>query len=362
MDNHDSLEVSKLCRTEARSHKVDYGAEVVLYESTKSRVVFVPFYIPHSTRTELVIKLITYQKSPPPHDWVIKEDKTISLRETAARQLLHSLRQHLAIAEQDSEGEFIVIRVEDGMTSFSDQTTETVAHAMIQVLQREDITRHLVSKDLGVELTNAFRGAIRIGELKSAVSQLRNNLDEGIGDEQVYQQWCENHSWAFGNSYIARDDIRSISTGDNIDLLLPSTLTGYRDIIELKRPDMELLLYDTSHKDYYFSSDVSKAIGQCHRYLDIFQEVAKNGLLDREEIVSYHPRAVIVIGRSAGWPLEKVRALHGLNCRLAQISIMTYDQLLAQGERMIEVLGIEGDEPDIPDFDIPDFVTPEYDE
>jgi len=128
------------------------------------------------------------------------------------------------------------------------------------------------------------------------------------------------------------------SPGDHLDLLLPTVISGYRDIVELKRPDMTVLYYDEQHNNYYFSADVSKAIGQCHRYLDILHEVAAKGLLDHPEIVAYHPRAIIVIGRSARWKTEQLRALHGLNSRLAGLTVMTYDQLLAQGERLIEML------------------------
>ncbi|MDO8672422.1 MAG: DUF4263 domain-containing protein, partial [Dehalococcoidia bacterium] len=114
--------------------------------------------------------------------------------------------------------------------------------------------------------------------------------------------------------------------------------TGFRDIIELKRPDAEVLRFDNNHRNYFFSSDVSRVIGQCHRYLDIFYDHAKNGLLDHPEIVAYHPRATIVIGRSVGWTEEKLKAFHGLNHRLIDMNIITYDHLLAQGKRLVEML------------------------
>lgn len=150
--------------------------------------------------------------------------------------------------------------------------------------------------------------------------------------------------------------MRSISTGDNLDLLLPNVIAGYRDIVELKRPDKEVLLHDAAHKNYYFSADVSKAVGQCHRYLDILHDAAKKGLLDHEEVVAYHPRATIVIGRSNTWNAEMQRALHGLNCRMHGISVMTYDHLLAQGERLIEILSPAASDaaaPSLEDDDIP---------
>jgi hypothetical protein len=101
---------------------------------------------------------------------------------------------------------------------------------------------------------------------------------------------------------------------------------------------MPVLYYDEPHKNFYFSAEVSKAIGQCHRYLDVLHEVAANGLRDHPEIVAYHPRALIVIGRSQGWSEAKLRALHGLNRRLSGVMIMTYDHLLAQGERLLDIL------------------------
>jgi len=115
-------------------------------------------------------------------------------------------------------------------------------------------------------------------------------------------------------------------------------ITGYRDIIELKRPDKRVLNYDEPRRSHYFSADVSAAIGQCHRYLDMLHRAAEHGLLDHEEIVAYHPRATVVIGRSHDWDESKVKALHGLNSRLVGIAIMTYDQLLAQGKRLVQIL------------------------
>lgn len=158
-----------------------------------------------------------------------------------------------------------------------------------------------------------------------------------------------------------RDDVRDISASDRLDILLPAVISGYRDIVELKRPDMTVLLFDEKHRNYYFSADVSKAVGQCHRYLDVLQEVAAEGLRDHPEIVAYHPRAIIVIGRSAEWSRDASRALHGLNSRLAGLTVMTYDQLLAQGERLVQMLSQQGgqesgeieDFQDLTDDDIP---------
>jgi hypothetical protein len=65
---------------------------------------------------------------------------------------------------------------------------------------------------------------------------------------------------------------------------------------------------------------------------------AAKGLQDHPEIVAYHRRAIVVIGRSHDWDEDKLKALHGLNRRLPGIMVMTYEQLLAQGERLVDML------------------------
>lgn len=335
-DNEEVVETIR--RRPAKSGAVSYGDPVVLYESSKRRIVLVPFFVPHSDHTELAVKLVTYQKNPPPLDWAVIEQKSISLKEESARKLLAGLRTHLAVAEEEEDGEYLVVRIAEGTAALGTHDPADVAAALTKVLSQEEIVQHIQGTELSAELMSAFRGAIKLNEMRSAVAKLRELLRSGEATEAVYQDWCNRHSWAFGNAYVLKDDIREISTGDELDLLLPTVIAGYRDVVELKRPDMNVLLNDSAHRSYFFSSDVSKAIGQCHRYLDVLHEVAAAGLRDHPEIVAYHPRAIIIIGRSDDWNEEKLRALHGLNRRLFGVTIMTYDQLLAQGERLIEML------------------------
>jgi hypothetical protein len=218
----------------------------------------------------------------------------------------------------------------------------TVASALTKILGQPDIARHLNHTELSADLIVAMRSAIRLREMVAAVAQLRSHLDSGDASESTYQTWCEAHCWAFGNAYVMRDAVRTISAGDKLDILLPTVMSGYRDLVELKRPDMDVLIWDSVHRNYYFSSELSRAIGQCHRYLDVLGEAAKAGLQDHPEVVAYHPRAIIVIGRSHQWGTEQQKALHGLNARLAGITVMTYDHLLSQGERLVQMLSAAG--------------------
>jgi hypothetical protein len=322
----------------AKSGRVKYGDPVILRDSSRRRVVVVPFFIPHTDHTELAIKLVSYLKRDPPYSWAVIEEKSLSLTEEATRKLLSAIQAHLEVAQTGEDGSYLVVRLSEGTAQLGTHDPVKVAQALAKVLGQPEIIEHLGNAELSAQLLTALRGAIRLSEMQKAVSKLRENLMSGECDESVYQAWCENHSWAFGNAYVVRDLVRAISTGDRLDLLLPTVIAGYRDLIELKRPDMSVLQFDDAHRNYYFSSDVAKAIGQCHRYLDVLHEVAANGLRDHPEIVAYHPRAIVVIGRSHDWDELKLRALHGLNRRFSGMMVMTYDQLLAQGERLVEIL------------------------
>ena len=359
MDDTEDQAIREVHARPAKSGRVSYGDTVVIHESSKTRVTLTPFFVPRTEGTDLAVKITSYKKAPPPDEWAVIEDKSISLNEVAARRLAKALNQHLAVSEQGADGDYIVIRAE-GTAEYGNLDPEIVTKALAQVLSRKEIAQHLANTELSDELVYAFRGAIRLREMQAAVSSLRQHLDTNEAEERVFQEWCEQHSWAFGNAYVLTDDVREISPGDHLDLLLPSVISGYRDIVELKTPEARVLLYDKSHRNYYFSSETAKAIGQVHRYLDVLQEVARDGLRDHPEIMAYHPRAIVVIGRSHDWGSEQIQALHGLNARLNGITVMTYDQLLAQGERLVESLSTAQGE--LFDDPIPDFPTLEPDE
>lgn len=333
----DKTEIGSVTRKTAKSGKIDYSQAVVIHESSRTRITALVFYIPHTDHTEVSLKIQSYTKSS--LQWVLKDEKSITLDEPASRKLLQVMQTHFAVAERGESGEYILLRVSDGAAQLGDHHPETVAKALTRLLAQEDIVQHLAGLELTAELTSAIRASIRLSEMRSAVADLKQHLDNNLTSESVFQEWCEKHSWAFGNAFVMRDSVRSITTGDKLDLLLPTVIAGYRDIVELKRPDNAVINYDSAHKNHYFSAEVSKAIGQCHRYLDMLHRHAEHGLVDNPEVVAYHPRAIIVVGRSYDWSQEQHRALHGLNRRLSGITVMTYDHLLAQGERLLEIVG-----------------------
>ena len=334
----------QISRKQARSETVDYSDPVELHDSSRLRIELIPFYIGKS----FAAKIVRYDKTK---GW---EQTAISLQQQPVRRLHEELGKHLAIAEE-GQGNYLVVRTDGSVDDIADLDLETIARAVAQLLRTEGVPQQLSRLDLGDEILRALRTELRLRELRDSVAELTNHLREGIADEYVYQRWCESHSWAFGNAYVVNDTLRSISATDQVDLLLPLNLGGFRDLIELKRPDTSLLNWDASHHNYYWTAECSRAIGQCHRYLDVLHsEVGDGGLHDSPEVVAYHPRATVVIGRSNDWDSQKHKALHGLNRRLSDISVITYDHLLAQARRTLELM----ESPEIEDEYLADSVAP----
>lgn len=208
------------------------------------------------------------------------------------------------------------------------------------LIQNEAIESLLSSGDINIDELTSLRDSIRFAELRNDVDELEKLLRTS-DTEKDFENWCKKNFWVFGNYYVATDDIHQISNAERVDLLIENAVNKYRDIIEFKKPSFDVLCYDASHANYYFSSEVSKAISQCVNYADIFSLQASDGLHRHKEIVSYYPKSIIVIGRSFDFNDEQIKALHGLNSRLNGIVIKTYDDLLAQAKSLLKSLTVK---------------------
>ena len=313
---------------------IEYCEPFIIHDTRQKKIEILPFFIKHSdpnAERDLSIKILEHeQKKLIP--------KEININAKAAEKLRQKLNELYELKKIPDNGNFLLIRLGDGQkVDLSGLDSSDVAKAIISILENDDIIANIDAVDFSDDLAFAFRNSIRIKSLIKAMNELETALETN-DNEQFYQDWCEENGWIFGNQYVIRDIERRISRKDNVDFLATSVISGFRDVIELKKPSFSVLMFDKSHESFYFSSDTSKAIGQCHRYLDVLAEEAANGLRDNKEIVAYHPRATIVIGRSNNWSDEMHKALHGLNSRMNGISILTYDHLLLQGKRLIEML------------------------
>ena len=316
-------------RQSARAPGLSYAAPTMLHETNKKYIRFIPFTIRNSTGEQFSLKI----EAGNPRTPLVRD--VISFDAEDVRKLQLALAQHAPVMTGGSEGTYFLVRLADGHVP---EGTDPVAllRAASTMLSTPSVIAQLAANP--IVLAEATKQAVRLAELRSAIDELRALLDAGVDEETRYQSWLSQHSWIFGVEYMDADQVRAMTARDSVDSFIPRYANGYREIVELKLPSMPVLHLDTGHRNFYFSSEVSKAIGQVHRYLDKFVERGASGIDDYIEVIAYHPVATIVIGRSSEWTPDQHRALRGLNSRLHGIDIITFDYLLLRGERLLEII------------------------
>lgn len=134
--------------------------------------------------------------------------------------------------------------MEDGTADLGNTNPEAITKALLPVMSQDGIAEHFRGKEVSSKSPQALRYSVRLEEMKTAMAELRANLDGEVVLESVYQKWFESHPWAFGNQFVVNDAIRNVFAQDTVDMLMPRILAGYRDIIELKQPSITVLQYD----------------------------------------------------------------------------------------------------------------------
>lgn len=115
---------------------------------------------------------------------------------------------------------------------------------------------------------------------------------------------------------------------------------GFLDIVEIKRPDGDLNFWATKkdHDNYVPHQDLVKAITQASTYIYEVEREA-DSIKFREKVdgvKTIKPRCVLIYGRSDDWNEEQMESFRILNSNYHNLTIMTYDQILARAERMVK--------------------------
>lgn len=104
----------------------------------------------------------------------------------------------------------------------------------------------------------------------------------------------------------------------------------------MKLPNVELFHFDTSHKNYYPSSHLSKAIAQTQNYIfELEKKTVDIKYLDNNNCVIAKPRGIVLIGSNKELNGEEIKYLRILNSSLHEINIITYQQLLTRAKNII---------------------------
>lgn len=251
-------------------------------------------------------------------------------------------KSHIPLSEAATDKLFQYLLSKDKFAEMAHTTFYTVVEGntpldkssiqqLINLLKRATTNKQL-DTIMPSEVVGNFSAVIHQIRYKKAIAELKKMLDE-THSEKEYENWFMDNHWVFGTEYLKTEDAK-IGWRTDGDIILTST-DGYQDIIELKLPTEDVLLYDASHKNWYPSGALSKAISQALKYVQESED-ARPMIQMKEKLPFMKPRAKIVIGRSDSWDTDKLDCLRKLNAGFHCVQIMTYDHLLLCGQRMID--------------------------
>lgn len=153
--------------------------------------------------------------------------------------------------------------------------------------------------------------------------------------EGWWQTYFNSRILFFQDSYIRVIDRLNVSIGTTRypDFLVVSS-DGYLDIIEIKTPDTELLREDKSRGNFYWGTEVAKAITQVENYIEKltkFSDAIRNELRDKQGIdfQIVKPRGIVIVGTTAGFGSNQKKAddFRLLNNGLKNLEIVPFDEL-----------------------------------
>lgn len=121
------------------------------------------------------------------------------------------------------------------------------------------------------------------------------------------------------------------------------------DVIEIKTHLKKILAWDSSHNNFYFTPEMSKAIVQAVNYMDAIVRERFQKSEDRENITRFteqenlfHPRGIIIISSMSELtskrdkPDELKRDFTKLRNNIQNIEILTFDEILGIAEEYIQ--------------------------
>lgn len=241
---------------------------------------------------------------------------------------------------------------------FRAASTPTYSPGTLARTLRAEIIPRLSSEDR--DAFNAFLpsfiatesvGTVNLLKATTQITTLRE-LARNLGDElsrQHTENWWQTYVKAnillIQQGYIKALDKMNVSIGNTKfpDFSLV-THDNYLDILEIKTPHTSVLKLDASRGNFYFDTEIAKAVIQTENYISNVTRHAdaiRSYLHDEHklEIKAVRPRGIILAGNMSTFTEQKQRDdFRLLSQGIKNITIVTYDELLTRLQNYIEVL------------------------
>jgi hypothetical protein len=195
-----------------------------------------------------------------------------------------------------------------------------------------------------ISSVNLLKAKAQIESLKELALELEEAIQAGHG-ESWWQTYVRSKILIIQQGYIKAIEKMNISIGNTKfpDFSLV-THDNYLDILEIKKPSTDILKPDSSRGNFFFDTEISKAVIQVENYIS---NVTKHGDTVRSYILDNHkidlkvvrPRGIILAGSASQFTEQKQKDdFRLLSQGLKNVTIVPYDELLTRLKNYIEVL------------------------
>ncbi len=278
------------------------------------------------------------------------ENQSISLKDEGNERSLSNLLEFLVSAKHvELPGKYVVINATKFDLSDLDSLLESLFDnterlkllpLAMKIAEHREIAAQLeefVSKYPGQ--SQIIADGMNLARRENELREFRELVEQECGESE-YQRFLMENPWIFGSEY-NRMYHRYIVKGKEFDFPMQRTADGYLEIVEIKRPDHSLFTCkknkNTGEKEIVgIAPVVARAIYQVDGYLSQVEKQV-NHIQVEENISAEKVRGKVIIGNTKDHE-SKIRAVRQLNARMNKIEVITYDQLIANAQRMLEIM------------------------
>lgn len=336
------------------SNMVDIDEDFILEETPMARLVF------HAQLHSKGIRgrIIRQRRKSKEDKWIPdeaidirtlgkSESINIDMKTEAVKNLYSAIIKSLQILKDKGikygTNQYAVVNPDNVI--ITDENKVTYIKKIINAGYDEDIWDSLVESNPSL-VTKLSYARIQSKKQK-VVEELKERITKGgfaeTAGSDSWQKWIYKNNWLFGIHYKKPIEKTKINiSGIMPDYLFP-TLDGFVDVLEIKLPNDDVIIKDTSHRGAWrWTKETNSAIGQVVNYLGEIDRLRLE--IEREMSISYghdisllKPRSYILIGNSTDWVAEKKEGLRKMNHALHGIEILTYKDLLVRGLEVIDL-------------------------
>lgn len=181
--------------------------------------------------------------------------------------------------------------------------------------------------------------------MEKIIKEFRSKLKRKVQNEAIWQKFLSEYILVLRNNYGEVLEKESVTLQGKFPDFMLLDPYNYLDIYEIKKPTTNLLKHDASRNNYYWDSEVSKAISQVENYLHQVQRSSDTLINDIRrskglEVSIVRPNGYIIAGtRDQLTNPKMLDDFRILSEGLKNIDVILYDDLLMNLESFVKKIG-----------------------